>query len=39
VTPNTVIAETYSQLKDLPVEGLLLNQVESHIPRWLHHLL
>src|SRR5579884_966173 len=39
VTPNTVIAEAYSQLKDLPVEGLLLNQVESHIPRWLHHLL
>ena len=39
VTPNTVIAETYSQLKDLPVEGLLLNQVESHVPRWLHHLL
>ncbi len=39
VTPGAMIAETYTQLKDLPVEGLLLNQVESHIPRWLHHLL
>src|SRR5579884_3193242 len=39
VTPATMIAETYTQLKGLPVEGMLLNQVESHIPRWLRHLL
>lgn len=39
VTPGTMIAETYTQLKGLPVEGMLLNQVESHIPRWLQHLL
>lgn len=39
VTPQALIAETCSQLNGLPVEGLLLNQVESHIPRWLQHLL
>ncbi len=39
VTPTTMIAETCSQLSGLPVEGLLLNQVESHIPRWLQRLL
>jgi len=34
-----MIAETCSQLKDLPVHGLLLNQVESSIPRWLRQIL
>jgi len=39
VTPDVMIAETCSQLKDLPVHGLLLNQVESSIPRWLRQIL
>jgi protein-tyrosine kinase len=39
VTPDAMVAETCSQLSGLPVEGLLLNQVESHIPRWLQRLL
>jgi len=39
VTPNTLIAETCAQLSGLPVEGVLLNQAESHLPRWLQHLL
>lgn len=39
MTSQALIAETCSQLSSLPIEGLLLNQVESHIPRWLQHLL
>ncbi len=39
VTPNTLIAETCAQLSGLPVEGVLLNQAETHLPRWLQHLL
>src|SRR6266699_1660268 len=39
VTPDSLIAETCLQLKDLPVHGLLLNQVKSHIPRWIRQVL
>lgn len=39
VTPDVMVAETCSQLKELPVHGLLLNQVESQIPRWLQKIL
>lgn len=39
VTPDPQIAETCRQLKDLPVQGMILNQVESRIPRWIQELL
>jgi len=39
VTPSALIAETCSQLKDLPVQGLILNQLESHIPRWIRQIM
>jgi Mrp family chromosome partitioning ATPase len=39
VTPDALVTETCTQLKDLPVHGMILNQVESHIPRWLRQIL
>ncbi len=39
ITPEGMVAETCAQLKDLPVEGIMLNQVSSRIPRWLQHIL
>lgn len=39
VTPDALVIETCTQLKDLPVHGVILNQVESHIPRWLRQIL
>jgi protein-tyrosine kinase len=39
VTPDALVTETCTQLKDLPVHGVILNQVESHIPRWLRQIL
>jgi Mrp family chromosome partitioning ATPase len=39
VTPDTLIAEACEQLKNAPIHGLVLNQMESHIPRWLQQLL
>ena len=39
VTPDTMIAEACARLNDLPVHGLILNQVASRIPRWIRQLL
>lgn len=39
VTPNYLVKETYEHLKDVPVEGLILNQTVSRIPRWIRQLL
>lgn len=39
VTPDGMIAEACAQLKDVPVQGILLNQLESRIPRWIRRLL
>ena len=39
VTPDTLIAETCAQLMDLPVHGVILNQLKSRIPRWIRNLL
>lgn len=39
VTPDALVTETCTQLKDSPVHGVILNQVESHIPRWLRQIL
>lgn len=38
-TPDTLVTETCTQLKDLPVRGVILNRVESHIPHWLRQIL
>jgi protein-tyrosine kinase len=35
VTSDILVAETCMQIKNLPVEGVILNQIESRIPRWL----
>lgn len=39
VIPDKMIAETCTQLKDMPVHGIILNQGESRIPDWLRQLL
>jgi Mrp family chromosome partitioning ATPase len=39
VTPDLQLAETCRQIKDLPVEGMILNQVKSRIPHWIQELL
>lgn len=39
VTTELLLAETCMQLKDLPIYGVILNQMESRIPRWLRRLL
>jgi Mrp family chromosome partitioning ATPase len=38
-TPDHLIAEAVERLKGLPIEGLILNQVKSRIPRWVRQLL
>lgn len=35
VTPESMIRRTYKQLANLPLQGLVLNQAKSRIPRWL----
>jgi Mrp family chromosome partitioning ATPase len=35
VTPDSSVAEASSRLKDLPVRGVILNQIKGHLPRWL----
>jgi Mrp family chromosome partitioning ATPase len=39
VTTELLVTETCTQLKDLPIYGVILNQMESRIPRWLRRLL
>jgi protein-tyrosine kinase len=39
VTSDVLVAETCMQIKNLPVQGLVLNQMESRIPRWLRNML
>ena len=39
VTPNYLVKDTCEQLAELPVEGLILNQTVSRIPRWIRQLL
>ena len=39
VTPEGMVAEACEQLKDLPVEGIMLNQVSTRIPKWLQRIL
>ena len=39
ITSDSMLAETYSLIKDLPVHGIILNQRESRIPHWIRQLL
>lgn len=39
VTTDRMLVETCAQLKDRPVEGVILNQVASRIPRWIRQVL
>ncbi len=39
VTPDVLVGDACSQLKELPVQGILLNQIESRIPRWIRQML
>nr|BBH95735.1 hypothetical protein KTA_39340 [Thermogemmatispora argillosa] len=38
-TSEVLVSEACAQLKDLPVQGILLNQIESRIPRWIRQML
>lgn len=38
-TPDKLIAEANAQLKDMPVHGVVLNQIESRVPRWVRQML
>jgi Mrp family chromosome partitioning ATPase len=38
-TTDRMVAETSTELNNLPVQGVILNQVESRIPRWIRQLL
>ncbi|GHO43284.1 hypothetical protein KSX_14470 [Ktedonospora formicarum] len=39
VTTDRMIAETCEQLKDLPLQGIIMNQMQSKIPNWIRQLL
>jgi len=39
VTPEALIAETITRIEALPVQGLILNKLESRIPRWIRQIL
>jgi Mrp family chromosome partitioning ATPase len=38
-THDALIAETLTRLEDLPVQGVILNQIESKIPHWIQQML
>lgn len=37
-TPGPLLAEALGQISDLPLKSIILNQVESKIPRWIRQL-
>ena len=37
--PDSMVAETCKQLKDIPVHGIVLNQGRSRIPAWIRQIL
>src|SRR5215471_5650060 len=39
VTPEAVIAETSTRLEGLPVQGVILNQIQSRIPGWIRQMI
>jgi Mrp family chromosome partitioning ATPase len=38
-TPASFVTRATEELKDLRVEGIILNQVHTRVPRWLQSLL
>lgn len=38
VTPAPLVTKVCSQLKDLPIEGLILNQAQSKTPQWIQRI-
>lgn len=38
ITTEPLVAEAWTQLKDVPVYGVMLNQIDSCIPRWIRQL-
>jgi len=39
ITSDSMLAQTYSQIKDLPIDGIIQNQRKSHIPHWIQQIL
>lgn len=39
VTPRTTLTEAHSRMRKLPVQGVVLNQIESHVPGWVRQML
>lgn len=39
IITDRMLTETYSQIKNLPVHGIILNQRESRIPHWIQQIL
>lgn len=39
ITSDSMLSQTYSLLKDLPVDGIIQNQRESRIPHWIRQIL
>jgi protein-tyrosine kinase len=39
VTPESLVTEAGNMLKDLPVQGVIFNQVTNRTPRWLRQIL
>ena len=39
VTPKTTLTEAYSRIKNMPVQGVILNQIESRVPGWIRQML
>lgn len=39
ITTNLMVSETLTQLKNVPIHGVVLNQMKSRIPRWIRRLL
>lgn len=38
VTSHAMVSDACTCLKDLPVQGIILNNIESHVPGWLRQL-
>ncbi|HEU5347411.1 MAG TPA: CpsD/CapB family tyrosine-protein kinase [Ktedonobacterales bacterium] len=38
-TPTSFVTRAYDELQPMRVEGIVLNQVHTRVPRWLRHLL
>lgn len=39
VTTDRMIAETCEQLKDVSLQGIIMNQEQSHVPNWIRQLM